>query len=76
MGNVFCAGLTYSILLVLRFAVQGKHTVKKARDFPIPSRDATNQTVPGIIKLFPSRESLVSNIPAGREIANLFYSAA
>ncbi len=29
----------------------------------------------GIIKLFPARESLVSDIPAGDEkIANLFYS--
>jgi hypothetical protein len=34
--------------------------------FPVHSRDVTNQTLPGrgIIKLFPARESLVSDIPA------------
>jgi hypothetical protein len=34
------------------------HTVKKFSYFPVPSRDVTNQ-------LFPARESLVSDIPAG-----------
>ncbi len=38
---------------------------KKVNDFPVPSRDVTNQTLPGIIILFPARESLVSYIPAG-----------
>jgi hypothetical protein len=43
------------------------YTVKKAKRF---SR-------PGIIKLFPSKESLVSNIPAGTEKSlTFFYSAA
>ncbi len=47
------------------------YTVKKLNDFPVPSRDVTNQT--GIIKLFPPRESLVSDIPAGDgKMANLF----
>ncbi len=37
------------------------YTVKKVSDFPVPSR------------VFPARESLVSDIPAGdRKIANLF----
>jgi hypothetical protein len=36
------------------------YTVKKVNDFPVPSRDVTDQTLPaaGIIKLFPSRERL------------------
>jgi hypothetical protein len=48
--------------------------------FPVPSRDVTNQTPPespwqGIIKLFPARESSVSDISAGDgENHNLFYS--
>jgi hypothetical protein len=43
------------------------YTVKKANDFPILSRDVTNQTLPGWekLKLFPVREGLVSGIPAG-----------
>jgi hypothetical protein len=45
-----------------------QYTVKKVNDFPVPSRDVTNQTLPG-------RESLVSDIPAvGGKIANLFHS--
>jgi hypothetical protein len=44
------------------------HCKKKVNDFPVPSRDVTNQTL-------PARQSLVSDIPAGdRNIANLFYS--
>jgi hypothetical protein len=44
-----------------------RYTVKKGYPFPIPSRDVTNPNSPwpGIIKLFPARESLVSDIPAG-----------
>jgi hypothetical protein len=43
------------------------YTVKKASGFPVSSR------VTGIIKLFPSRESLVIDIPAGDgKTANLF----
>ncbi len=49
------------------------HCKKKVSDFPVPSRDVTNQ--PGLIKLFPSRESLVSDIPAwDGKMASLFYS--
>jgi|688.fasta_scaffold617616_1 hypothetical protein len=47
------------------------YTVKKVNDFPVPW--------PGIIKLFPARESLVSEmkIPAGDgKMANLFYSVS
>jgi hypothetical protein len=54
------------------------YSVKNVSDFPVPSRDVTYQTLPawlGIIKLFPARESLVSDIPAGDgKIANIFYS--
>ncbi len=58
------------------------HCKKKVRDFPVPSRDVTYQTLPGkvIIKLFLARESLVSLvrvIQAGDgKIINLFFSAA
>jgi hypothetical protein len=52
---------------------------KKVSHFPVHSRDVTYQTLPGnspwpgIIKLFPARESLVSDIPAGDgKMANLF----
>jgi hypothetical protein len=49
-----------------------KYTVKKASNFPDPSQDVTNQTLP---KLFPARESLASDIPAGDgKITHLFYS--
>ncbi len=52
------------------------HTVKKVRNFPVPSRDVTawpNYLRPGKIKLFQARESSVSYIPAGdRKIVNLF----
>jgi hypothetical protein len=44
-------------------------------DFPITSRDVTKKTLParGIIKLFPARESLVSDIPTGDgKTVNLF----
>jgi hypothetical protein len=50
------------------------NTVKKASGFPVPRRDVTHQTPwRGIIKLFPARESFVSDIPAGDgKTANLF----
>jgi hypothetical protein len=50
-----------------------RNTVKKVSDFTFPRRDATYQTLPGRenFKLFPARESLVSDIPAG-EIVNFF----
>jgi hypothetical protein len=51
------------------------HCKKIFRDFPVPSRDVTNQTLLGIIKFFPARESSVSDMPVGGgNIANLFYS--
>jgi hypothetical protein len=53
------------------------HCKQKVRDFSVPSRDVNNQTSswPGIIKLFPDRESLDSDIPAGdRKITNLFFT--
>jgi hypothetical protein len=43
---------------------------KKVNDLSVPYR-----TWPGLIKLFPARESLVSDIPAeDGKIASLFYS--
>ncbi len=56
------------------------HCKHKVSLFPVPSPDVTDsdQTLPalsGITKLFPARESLVSDIPAGDgKMANLFYS--
>jgi hypothetical protein len=52
-----------------------RYTVKKG--FPSPERMSLtkNSPWPGIIKLFPALESLVSDIPAGGgKISNLFYS--
>ncbi len=43
--------------------------LKKVNDLPVPSRDVTNQIIPG------HGESLVSDIPDGDgKIGNLFYS--
>jgi hypothetical protein len=53
------------------------YTVKKVNDFPVPRRDVTDQTIPWpeIIKFFPARENLVSDIPAGDgKSINFFYS--
>jgi hypothetical protein len=55
------------------------YTVKKGLRFsrPQPGCHSPNSPWPGIIKLFPARESLVSDIPAGVwKIDNLFYSVA
>jgi hypothetical protein len=54
-----------------------KFDTNTVTDFPVPSRYVTNQTLPDgdLSKLFPTRESLVSDIPAGDgKISNLFYS--
>ncbi len=53
------------------------YTVKKVGGFPVPSRDVINQTLPGqeFLIIFPARESLVCDIPAGDgKTANLFNS--
>jgi hypothetical protein len=52
------------------------HYKKRLAIFPFPAgMSLTKLSLAGIIKLFPARESLVRDIPAGaREIANLFYS--
>jgi hypothetical protein len=51
---------------------KGATLLKKVSDFPIPSRDATNQTLHGREKF---NYYLVSDIPAGDEkITNIFYS--
>jgi hypothetical protein len=47
------------------------HCKKKVSDFPVPSQDVTNQTLPG--KFFMTRESLVGDTPAGAgKVAHLF----
>ncbi len=48
---------------------------KKVIVFPIFSQDVTNPPWPGSIKLFPARESLVSDIQLGTgKIITFFYS--
>jgi hypothetical protein len=62
-NNIFIPSLSPSL-----------YTVKKDNDFPDPSQPGChlpNSPWAGIIKLFPARESLVSDIPDGK-IANLF----
>jgi hypothetical protein len=46
---------------------QGLYTVKKGYNFfhPQPGYHYPSSPWPGIIKLFPARESLISDIPAG-----------
>jgi hypothetical protein len=69
------------LLKVIPVASRSTYTVKKAFfDIPILGPDVTYQTLPGrgnydvIYKLFPPRESLVSDIPAGDgNIEKLFY---
>jgi hypothetical protein len=54
---------------------RGDYTVKKGERFSRPQTGChlLNSPWAGIIKLFPARESLVSDIPAGDgKIANLF----
>jgi hypothetical protein len=54
------------------------HTVKNGSRFsrPQPGCHLPNSPRTGIIKLFPARKGLVSDIPAGDgKTANLFYSA-
>ncbi len=67
-----------SLLQHSRGAAPILHTVKKGQWFsgPQPGCHLPNSPcLAGIIKLFPPRESLVSDIPAGdRKTADLFYS--
>jgi hypothetical protein len=58
-------------------ALEDGYTVKKGSRFSRPQTGChlPNSPWPGIIKLFPARGSLVSDIPAGDgKISNLFYS--
>jgi hypothetical protein len=51
--------------------------VKKVSDLPVPSRDVTNQTLPGRVQLnysWPGIVWLVTSAGDGK-IANLFYNA-
>ncbi len=52
--------------------VPAHHTLKnKVNDFPIPSRDVSNQTLPP--EIIPARQSFVTDIPAGDgKIDNFF----
>ncbi len=61
----------YQVLFISFFS--SKYSVhvhcRKAIDLPVPIREVTDQTLPGLIKLLPPRESLISDIPAwGREV--------
>jgi len=57
------------------------HTVKKVSDIPIPAGMSLTKLSLGrnnlfMTSLYPPRERLVSDIPAGDwKLANLFYSA-
>jgi hypothetical protein len=73
----FCRKESLGFLpLYLIAAAPYGYTVKKGSDFPVPSRDVINQNSPWqeIIKLFPARESLVSD--GEGKIANLFLHTA
>jgi hypothetical protein len=54
------------------------HTVKKVHEFPVSSRDVTNQTPPGQEQfsydvIIPAQGEFGSDIPAGDgKLANLF----
>ncbi len=56
------------------------YTVKKVHEFPVSSRDVTNQTPPGQEKLsydviIPAQGEFGSDIPAGDgKLANLFFT--
>jgi hypothetical protein len=54
----------------------GIYTVKKVGRFPVPRRDVNkpNSPWPGIMKIFPSIESLVSDIPAGKGKRQTFFT--
>ncbi len=62
------------------FFKNAHYTVKKVREFPVPSRDVTTKLSLGgnnavIIELFLPRGSLVSDIPAGDgKLVNLFFT--
>jgi hypothetical protein len=66
-----CPLQLWSIGIVEVESLKATHWVyckKKGSCFPFPSLE-------GIIKLFPARENLVSDIPAGDgKTSNLFYS--
>jgi hypothetical protein len=63
--------------LVNRLYLEFYYTVKKGSEFPVPGRDVIYQTLPGRkYKLFPPRESLVSDIPARDEPIIIYNSVA
>jgi hypothetical protein len=47
--------------------IENGYTMKKVSDFPVPAAamSLTNSRRPGRVKLFPARESLLSDILAG-----------
>ncbi len=61
-------------VVIILTVLMASHTVIKVSDFPVPSQDATDQTLPGREYFNYSRpESLVGDIPAGDgKIAILF----
>ncbi len=66
-----------NLVFVTRYEplIYSSYTVKRVSDFPVPSwMSLTKLPLPGLIKLFPARESLICDIPAGDgKITNLFF---
>jgi hypothetical protein len=71
--------ILFSALLVnvIYKSLLNPYTVKKDKWFsrPQPGCHLPNSPSPGIIKLLPARDSLVSDIPAGDgKTANIFFT--
>ncbi len=67
-----CFALCWTVRIA---SYDGPYTVKKVSGFPVPSagRHSPNSPWPGKIKLFPARESLVSDIPPGDGKTQTFF---
>jgi hypothetical protein len=64
-----------AFIIIIFFSYFLLYTVKRLAIFPSPAGMSLTKLWPEIIKLFPARENLVSDIPAGDgKIANRFYS--
>ncbi len=72
-------GRHWAIIVLGLWRLMYVYSVKKVSRFfhPQPGCHLPNSPWPGIMKLFPARESLASDIPAGDgKIAYLFYSVS
>jgi hypothetical protein len=73
--------IIYSIVITMESYKVSGHTLLDCKNrlmiFPSPAGISPKSPWQGIIKLFPARESLVSDIPArDGKIDNLFYSVS